>query len=319
VIAFGPVPSRRLGFSLGINNILHKHCSYSCIYCQVGRTNHLEIIQQLFYSVKEILREVDIKIVEASRAGIKIDYVTFVPDGEPTLDKNLGEEIEALHTRGFPIGVISNSSLINQKEVRQALKKSDWVSLKIDSTDEQIWRKMNRPNKHLNLENILCGMLKFAKEFRGELVTESMLVSGINDNEEVVSRLAKFLFELKPFKSYISIPSRPPAESWVKTPEEKSLNNAYRILKESVQVVEMLSDESTLPFVSTGNLVDDLIGIISIHPLSEEIIIRMAEEAHESWVKILNLLVDTYQLRRVNYLGKTFYLRDYRYAHQKVS
>ena len=146
MIAFGPVPSRRLGRSLGINNIPPKVCTFSCVYCQVGRTTKMQVGRSSFYEPEEILRVVQDKVERTRKVGEGIDYLTFVPDGEPTLDINLGREIDLLRPLGIKIGVISNASLIGREDVREELMRADWVSLKIDSTREKVWRRCDRPH-----------------------------------------------------------------------------------------------------------------------------------------------------------------------------
>ncbi len=178
MIAFGPVPSRRLGRSLGINNIPPKICTYSCVYCQVGKTLRMQVERGPFYEPEEIFKSVKNKVKSARKKGESIDYLTFVSDGEPTLDSNLGHEIDQLKTLGIKIAVITNGSLINRDDVRADLLKADWVSLKFDSIWKTDWRKINRPHAELELELILEGMLDFSKIFSGELVTETMLIHG---------------------------------------------------------------------------------------------------------------------------------------------
>ena len=176
MIAFGPVPSRRLGRSMGINNIPPKSCTYSCIYCQVGETENLQIARNPFYDPDDILMWVKKQINKARKIGESVDYLTFVPDGEPTLDINLGREIDMLKQLGIKIGVITNGSLVYRDDVKKDLAKADWVSVKVDACSKKIWRKINRPHKSLALEAILEGILDFSKRFHGELVTETMLV-----------------------------------------------------------------------------------------------------------------------------------------------
>ena len=161
MIAYGPVPSRRLGQSLGINNIPPKICTYSCIYCQIGRTLNMNVDRQVFYKPKEILEDVKNKVKEAKSKKEPIDYLAFVPDGEPTLDINLGKEIEMLRPLGIKIAVITNASLLWNKDIRDALCRADWVSLKIDVVNQNIWRKINRPYGSLRLREILNGISKF--------------------------------------------------------------------------------------------------------------------------------------------------------------
>jgi len=163
--SYGPVPSRRLGKSLGVNNIPAKVCTYSCVYCQVGRTTQMQNDRRFFYEPEDIFRDVQHRFVKANEASEKIDYLTFVPDGEPTLDVNLGKEITLLKMLEMPVGVITNSSLLWRDDVREELGKADWVSLKIDAVQEAIWRQINRPHKAIRLSLILEGMLALPKPF----------------------------------------------------------------------------------------------------------------------------------------------------------
>ena len=178
MIAFGPVPSRRLGRSLGINNIPPKVCTYACVYCQLGRTIKMRVERSAFYEPGEIVRAVRDKVEKASGIGEAVDYLTFVPDGEPTLDVDIGREIELLRSLGIKIAVITNGSLIWREGVREDLMKADWVSLKVDSTREAVWHRIDRPHGTLRLASILDGVLEFAMAYGGELVTETMLVEG---------------------------------------------------------------------------------------------------------------------------------------------
>lgn len=159
MLVFGPVPSRRLGRSLGINNIPPKSCSYSCVYCQVGPTANTEIVPRIFFTPDQICREVREQFEQVRKKGEQIDYLTFVPDGEPTLDSRLSETIERLRPVSIPIAVISNASLIWRKEVRETLMQADWVSLKVDAIEETLWRRVNRPHPSLDHHAILDGML----------------------------------------------------------------------------------------------------------------------------------------------------------------
>ena len=245
MIAFGPVPSRRLGRSLGINNIPPKVCTYSCVYCQLGRTIKMQVERSAFYEPEEILRDVQTKVERAKEAGEPINYLTFVPDGEPTLDVNLGREIELLKPLGTRIAVITNSSLIWREDVRDALMKADWVSLKMDSVIVDSWRRINRPYRTLQLTSVLDGALKFAEVFGGELVTETMLVENVNDGDDHIREVADFLARLRPFTAYLSIPTRPPAEEWVHSPSEKAINQAYQTLSGRIGQVEYLLSRAT--------------------------------------------------------------------------
>jgi wyosine [tRNA(Phe)-imidazoG37] synthetase (radical SAM superfamily) len=308
MIAFGPVPSRRLGRSLGINNIPPKVCTYSCVYCQLGRTIKMQVDCRTFYQPEGILKDVEEKIENAKEVGESIDYLTFVPDGEPTLDVNLGREIELLKPLGIRIAVITNASLIGREDVREDLMKADWVSLKVDSIREEVWHRINRPHRTLQLTSILDGMLEFAKAYGGELVTETMLVEGVNDGDEHLKEVADFLAQLGPAKAYLSIPTRPPAERWVQPPSEESINGAYQILSKKVDRVEYLIGYEGNAFAFTGNVEEDLLSITAVHPMRDEAVSEFLSRARADW-PIVHRLIAQGQLIEMEYEEKRFYMR----------
>ncbi len=308
MIAFGPVPSRRLGRSLGINNIPPKVCTYSCVYCQVGRTTKMQVERRVFYEPEEILRDVQDKVKRAKEVGEPIDYLTFVSDGEPTLDVNLGREIELLKPLGIKTAVITNSSLIWRKDVRKDLMKADWVSLKMDSVRKEVWRRINRPHGALRLTSILDGALEFAKVFRGELVTEMMLAEGVNDSDDHLRKVASFLARLGTTKTYLAIPTRPPAEEWVRIPGEEVITRAYQILDERGNQVEYLIGYEGNAFAFTGNVEQDLLSITSVHPMQEGAVSEFLARAGADW-PVVHKLVERGQLIKTEYEGKWFYMR----------
>lgn len=308
LIAFGPVPSRRLGHSLGINNIPPKVCTYSCVYCQVGRTLHMQVERKAFYKPEEILKVIEKKVKDARDKGEPIDYLTFVPDGEPTLDINLGKEIELLKPLGIKIAVISNASLVWQDDVRNDLCKADWISLKIDAVSEDIWRRVNRPHKSLQLDKVFQGIIKFSRTFEGELATETMLIQDINDNVEEMEKIANFIAGLKDTKSYISIPTRPPAEKWVNSATEYTINIAYQLFKEKSINVEYLIGYEGNAFAFTGNVEEDLLSITSVHPMREEAVDEFLKKAKASR-EVIQKLLNENKLIETKYKKIKFYLR----------
>ena len=308
LIAFGPVPSRRLGQSLGINNIPPKVCSYSCIYCQLGKTFNFQAERGVFYKPEEILKSVERKVKDARDKGESVDYLTFVPDGEPTLDINLGKEIELIKPLGIRIAVITNASLIWQNDVQDDLCKADWVSLKIDAISEGIWHKINRPHKSLKFDKVLRGIIKFSHTFKGELATETMLIQDINDNVDEIEKIADFILGLKGAKSYISISTRPPAEKWVKSSTEHNVNMAYQVFKEKSIDVEYLIGYEGNAFAFTGNIEEDLLSIMSVHPMREEAVDEFLKKANGNWA-IVEKLIDENKLIRTEYKNNRFYMR----------
>lgn len=308
MLVFGPVPSRRLGRSMGVNNIPPKICTYSCVYCQLGRTLKLQNVRQAFYKPEEVLREVQDKIEKARAAGESVDYLTFVPDGEPTLDIHLGAEIALLKSLGIKLAVITNSSLLWHEEVRAALSQADWVSLKMDAVLEEVWHRVDRPHGSLRLPAILAGALEFAKTFEGQLVTETMLVEGVNDGVAAIEAVSDFLARLKPQTAYLAIPTRPPAEAWVRSPDEEVINRDYQILRREVAHVEYLVGYEGNAFAFTGDAADDLLSITSVHPMREDAVHEFLGRAEADWAVVRDLVAGG-QLVETTYEGRKFYVR----------
>jgi wyosine [tRNA(Phe)-imidazoG37] synthetase (radical SAM superfamily) len=308
MITFGPVPSRRLGRSLGINNIPPKSCSYSCLYCQVGPTHQKEISPGPFYKPETIKQAVMQQLESISSAGEQIDYLTFVPDGEPSLDSNLNETIELLRPLGYKLAVISNASLVWKTEVQNTLHKVDWVSLKVDAADAPTWRRINRPHKDLELVRILDGIISFANDYQGTLTTETMLVQDINDSIASVTAVAKYLEQLLPDTAYLAVPTRPTSETGIVPPAEQVINQAYQILSDRLPQVELLIGYEGNAFAFTGNAEQDLLSITAVHPMREEAVKDYLLRAGEDWQLVLRLIAEQ-KLQKTEFGGNQFYLR----------
>ncbi len=319
-LTFGPVPSRRLGKSLGINNIPPKVCTYSCIYCQLGRTLTMQNKRRTFYSTEEIVRAVEEKIIKTQKQDERIDYLSFVPDGEPLLDIHLGSHIEGLRRFNLKIAVITNASLIANEQARNDLAKADWVSLKIDAYNEDIWHTVDRPHRRLDLSEIKNGIMEFAESFKGTLTTETMLIGGVNDTVGEVEKIADFISELEPgfiprqkqrqnpLKSYLAIPTRPPAEPGAGPAGEYELSRAHAIFRERSIETELLIGYEGNAFAFTGQPEEDLLSITSVHPMKEEAVSSYLEKAEAGW-EIVEKLLAAAKLKKLSYRGNTFYVR----------
>ena len=309
MIVFGPIPSRRLGRSLGINNIPPKVCSYSCVYCQLGNTDYMSLKRREFFSPENIYYEVAEKIDQLKNKGEKIDYITFVPDGEPTLDINLGKTIERLKKLGIKIAVISNASLIWIKQVQNDLMKADWVSVKIDSVLENTWKRINRPNSILKLKKIIEGIEEFASTFKGILATETMLVKNVNDNIESISKTAEIIKLINPLKAFLLVPTRPPAEDWVEIPDEQKLNTAYQIFKNLKINTELLIQYEGLEFTYSSNAEKELLSILAVHPMRKDAVEEFIKKANKNNNLILSL-IESETIKQVRYKNNIYYLKN---------
>jgi wyosine [tRNA(Phe)-imidazoG37] synthetase (radical SAM superfamily) len=309
-ITFGPVPSRRLGRSLGINNVPAKTCSYSCVYCQAGRTTDVTCERRTFFKPEDVATVVKQKIRKASLSNETINYLTFVPEGEPTLDINLGKEIALLRKTGFRVAVLTNASLIWRRDVREDLQKADVVSLKVDAINENIWRKINRPRKDLRLDIILEGMTQFAKEFKGAIITETMLIDNVNYEDEV-DKIAEFLANLKKLnRAYIAVPTRPPTENWVTPPKEAAIIAAFQAFSKKLGIdrVEYLIGYEGNAFAFTGRVEEDLLSITAVHPMREAAITEFLKKANADWDVVERLLKEG-KLVVLEYEGHRYYVR----------
>lgn len=311
MMVYGPVPSRRLGQSIGINNIPPKTCSYSCVYCQLGRTNKMQMTRSAFYKPEDICCEAEIKLKQLEVENKKVDYFSFVPDGEPTLDVNLGKTIRLLKPYNTKTAVITNASLLWMDEVKENLMGADWVSVSIDAADEATWRKTDRPHRKLNHRDILNGIVDFSKQFKGTLVTETMLVDGINDHEKSIEKIAEQLELIQPQKAYLLVPTRPPAESGVRRASVENLRKAVAIIRgvTRADVECMTGDEEEEGFFFTEDITNDILSIASVHPIREDIIASLLAKRNAG-NKVVSELVKRGDLIEYTYEGRKFYRRN---------
>ncbi len=303
-LVFGPIASRRFGRSLGVNNIPAKHCSYSCVYCQVGVTPHTEAGRGVFYEAGEIVAAVEEKVAACRAAEEPIDLISFVPAGEPTLDINLGEEIAALGHLGLPVAVITNGSLLWMEDVRRDLFAADVVSVEIDTVDEAVWRRLDRPCAALDFARVLNGIREFVRDYRGEFVTQTMLVRGVNDDVEAIDRVAAFIAEISPHRVCLSLPTRPPADARVEAPDEAAVVRAYATFAARIAGVELLTAVARDVFVKTGDPIADLVSTVSVHPMRQDDLVRDGVP-----LSVIDEVVAAGRIARVEHSGKIFLAR----------
>ena len=310
---YGPVPSRRLGRSLGVGPIPFKTCDYSCVYCQLGRTTHMTIWRKDFFPREEILNEIKRVIeVESSHSYKELDFVTFVGEGEPTLCKSLGWLIrKTKEIADIPIAVDTNGSLLYREDVRNDLSQADVVMPSLDAGTAETFRKINRPHRGIVFETVVEGMEKFRQEYGGEIWVEVMLVKGLNDSTEELEAIKSRLSPVEPNRTYINVPIRPPAEPWAVPPDKESIALAHAILRD-VNVVDITAEE-TGEFSIGGftNPEDAILAIIRRHPMRAEQVIETSKkfeveerDVHDS----LTRLEESGKIKKVKYREKVFWL-----------
>jgi len=310
-LVFGPVPSRRLGRSLGVNTIPHKVCSYSCRYCQVGRTTRHSVERQPFHPAEQIFEAVRTRLAELRERGEPCDFVSLVPDGEPTLDLGLGRCIRLLKTLGTPVAVITNSSLLDRQDVRDDLAAADWVSVKVDAVRDRSWRRLNRPHRSLVLADMLDGVHAFRRACAGRLVTETMLVDGANDGDEDVDALAAYLARLAPAMSYLAVPTRPPADARVRAAPPTSLARAHELVRALGQPVELLTGSEGDAFSASTDPAADLLSITAVHPMRKTAVESLLARTGAGWSLVERLMAEG-RLVETRFAGESHYLRNFR-------
>ncbi len=269
-IVYGPVRSRRLGLVLGVNNVKSKVCSYNCIYCPIGKTSCCSLCRNNCLSPFELYVSVKNKIEEIKSSGKNIDYILFSGTGDPALDLNLSQEISILREFNYPIAVFTNSAMLWNENIQESLMFADFVSLKIDTTDEETWLRINRPHQRLRYNLILNAIEQFSKKFNGILTTETMLIADINDNENEIRQLATFLNKIKRSTSYFMTPIYPTAESFAVAPDTDKLLQLSELIKDIIPDSKLLCCPQIEEFAPTDDFENELIGLLELHPVTEE-------------------------------------------------
>jgi wyosine [tRNA(Phe)-imidazoG37] synthetase (radical SAM superfamily) len=302
---FGPVPSRRLGQSLGIDPIPLKTCNWNCVYCQLGRTTPLTNQRKEYTPRKKILSEVR-QALAAHQPG-EIDWVTIVGSGEPSLHAGLGWLIrEVKQITDLPLAVITNGSLLYLADVRRALSQADAVLPSLDAGNTRLFRRINRPWPGLTFIRFVAGLATFRQEYTGKLWLEVMLVKGLNDTQEALEEIAAAIEKIKPDQVHLNQPTRPPSEAWVQPPDEEALMRAMAILGDVARVVHPA--QGSFDLSGGENIQEGILGIITRHPMEEgELIASLEKYAPQEIKHTLNELEYSKKAQVVERFGKRFW------------
>lgn len=298
---YGPVPSRRLGLSLGVSPIPEKTCNYSCIYCQLGRTDKMTNERSIFFDCAEIVKE----LRDYLKRSIPFDVVTVVGEGEPTLYTGLGLLIKSIKSlTDKPVVVITNGSLLYDSSVRNDLAEADIVMPSLDCYDDESFKEINRPCGKLKFADVYNGLIEFSRGYRGKLWLEVMLVAGFNDGKEAIEKLKKLAGNVKYDKLYINTPVRPPAETFAKQVSGETMEYA----------VEELNGISIDKLVSSGffsEITDDYEAVLSIikrHPMNQYELRAFIEGRNAKNVdNIIGRLNEDSNVEKINYKNYVTY------------
>jgi wyosine [tRNA(Phe)-imidazoG37] synthetase (radical SAM superfamily) len=314
---FGPVPSRRLGRSLGIDPIPMKTCNWNCVYCQLGRTSAPTNERQEYVPTEDVIAEV--KAALASHPPDQIDWLTLVGSGEPTLHAGLGRMIAELKSfTDIPIAVITNGSLLHLPAVRRELMRADAVLPTLDAGSERLYQRIDRPMGELTFAQLIEGLTVFRREFTGQLWIEVMLIRGLNDSEQALSDLAEVLRRIQPDQVHINVPVRPPAVASVEVPDDESLLRARAILGDVAQVVH--PSEVTVNLAGDHDLADAICELVQRHPMTGDELTSALNSEPGEITEALNGLHAAGSVREVSRYGKRFWASaDSQYTNEATS
>ena len=312
---FGPVPSRRLGQSLGIDPVPLKTCNWNCVYCQLGRSRPMIQLRREYFPTDEIIAEV--QEVLAAHQPKEIDWITFVGSGETTLHNGIGKMIHAVkQMTTLPVAVITNGSLLYQPEVRQELAQADAVLPTLDAGTESLFIQINRPHPEFTFQRHIEGLQAFRREYGGKLWVEVMLVGGVNDTEEALRQIATTLEEIHPDEVHILQPERPPVETWVRPADAEGLLRARAILGGIAKVIHPA--KGIFDLSGSENLVDAIVGIITRHPMLEtDLMETLAHFSTDEVVSTLQMLRESGKAQVVTRHGVKFWSASSAYYPEK--
>lgn len=304
---FGPVPSRRLGFSLGIDTVPYKTCSLDCIYCQLGKTTNKTIERKEYISCEDILPEIEEILLKQKE---RIDYITFSGSGEPTLNSGIKTMINSIKKlTSIPIAIITNGTLLFQPETREELMEADLVIPSLDAVSEEVFRKVNRPHHSLRIDKIIDGLSDFSQEFKGKIWLEIMIVKGINDSPQEIKRMAEAIEKIKLDKIQLNTVVRPPAEEFAQPVNLENLKKIKRTLGEKCEVIAGFKRPNQEFY--NKDIEKGILTMVKRRPVTLLDISRSLGIHQNEAIKYLNILEKEGQILTKVYREKRYYYVEY--------
>jgi wyosine [tRNA(Phe)-imidazoG37] synthetase (radical SAM superfamily) len=300
---FGPVPSRRLGRSLGVDLVPHKTCTFDCIYCDLGRTTHKTISRGFFVSPEEIQRELELTLPALQR---KPDYITLSGSGEPTLNQSMGEVIHAIkRITSIPLAVLTNGSLLYIEDVRRELIEADVVLPSLDAVSPLAFECVNRPHLSLKIDEIISGLIRFRNQYRGQIWLEIVFCRGFNDETQEITKLKEVIERIQPDRVQLNTPVRPPAEEFAYPLTLKRLEEIGNHLGKNAEVVSEFEAPMGDIFESDKDV--EILNLIKRRPCTAEDISRALGLHLDEVVKDLSRLARKGVIRYRMYEHHCFY------------
>lgn len=319
---FGPVPSRRLGRSLGIDLVPHKTCTYDCLYCQVGHTTEKTAARKNWVDVDEIIAELETKLSSpvrdkasempdgrqgrpASNGTSRPDYITLSGSGEPTLFAGCGELIEKIKKiTDVPVAVITNGSMLSEKQVRKELLGADLVAPSLDAGDEETFQKINQPCSEITFDRMLAGLIEFRREFKGKYWLEVFFIDGLNDGGEQVDKIASCIAAIGPDKVQLNTVTRPPADDVGPVSRQRLEQIAKKLGPNAEVIADFKGDEQESGFKIKDA---DIIEMLKRRPCSLEDIAAGLKTPIIEAMKHIEVLIKSGKIEAVRQNEKVYY------------
>lgn len=284
---YGPVPSRRLGRSLGVDLVSLKTCSYNCIYCQLGRTAHTTILRKEYVPASSIIGEIRQRLDR----GIEADYITMSGSGEPTLNTGIGDIIRAVkNMTDIPVAVITNGSLLSDPSVRDSIAAADLVVPSLDAGSAEVFEYINRPDPAVDFGEMVSGLEQFSKTFSGDIWVEVFLIYPANTLEKDLKDLKTILDRISCSRIHLNTCERPPAESYAEEVPPEALERALRILGYKAEAVVPYESDA-VPETGGAVSAQDIMRMLQRRPCSVEDMAASFQTSPNEVLKHLNPLV----------------------------
>ncbi len=301
---YGPVPSRRLGVSLGIDPIPLKVCSFNCVYCEVAKTTLLTTKRKEYVPADEILSEV--KNFLSDYNGPSIDYITFSGSGEPTLNSKIGYMIKEIKKMtDIPVAVLTNSTLLYRTDVREEIENADLIKCTLDAADNKYLKRVNQPAADVDIKNIINGIKALRKEYKGKIYIEVMIVKGVNDTDDNYAELRKVLKDLGADRIQINTVVRPPAFGFAKPLSDEELRHALEIINNGAEIIKPFNRKTNKAY--RKDLEQSIINSIKIRPQTIDDMEESFGVHRDEILKYLELLEKEGKVIEILLRGKKFY------------
>lgn len=284
---FGPVPSRRLGLSLGVDVIPKKVCTLDCVYCEVGATDKRALHRREYFPAEAIITEVE----DALAGYTKLDHISFSGSGEPTLNSKLGEIIRAVkQITSIPVAVITNGTLLFLEDVRYDLTAADVVLPSLDAVTQEVFEKIDRPHPQLRIETIIEGLKEFREEYKGQIWLEIMFAKGFNDQEVEVRKMREVIREIRPDKVQLNTVIRPPSERGVEAVSQSRLKEIQALFGEHCEIIGTFDKHS--PGSSGKSNSTEILALLERRAMTLDGLTSSQNASRESIVESLRTLKD---------------------------